>query len=151
MHIYPFRDGGKIIWASNDTIKSTPALERSQEATKASYDDSDMYQEIQHKSCANVEANRDAFITNSDSDFTGAAVNAVDSSYSASSDVDVFYEAVNSFKQICKTQVECSENAALNGFVQMIIATIEGMSAAKQAKAMMRVTEVIMKIKIEKD
>lgn len=64
---------------------------------------------------------------------------------------DAFREALHCFKKLCKSREERQENEALHGFGQMIIATIGGMSASKQTKAMMRVTELVMRIRMEDD
>ncbi|XP_075152921.1 uncharacterized protein LOC142226679 [Haematobia irritans] len=64
---------------------------------------------------------------------------------------EAFREALQSFKKLCKAREERQENEALHGFGQMIVATIAGMSPSKQTKAMMRVTELVMCIRMEDD
>ncbi|XP_013112525.2 uncharacterized protein LOC106090776 [Stomoxys calcitrans] len=64
---------------------------------------------------------------------------------------EAFHDALQSFKKLCKAREERQENEALHGFGQMIVATIAGMSSSKQTKAMMRVTELVMRIRMEED
>lgn len=58
-------------------------------------------------------------------------------------------EAMKCFQKVCKAREERQKNGALQGFRQMIISTISNMSAAKQTKAILRVTEAVMQIKME--
>lgn len=58
-------------------------------------------------------------------------------------------EAMKCFQKVCKAREERQKNGALQGFRQMIISTISNMSAAKQTKAILRVTEAVMEIKME--
>lgn len=64
---------------------------------------------------------------------------------------EAFREALGTFKKMCRAREERQENEALHGFGQMIMATIAGMSASKQTKAMMRVTELVMRIRMEEE
>ncbi|XP_059221017.1 uncharacterized protein LOC131993992 isoform X1 [Stomoxys calcitrans] len=61
-----------------------------------------------------------------------------------------FYEAVQGFIQLCKSE-ERTQNKALQGFGQMIIATLSQMNTRKQSRAMSLVTEVVMEMKMEDD
>lgn len=63
-----------------------------------------------------------------------------------------FKEAIGTFHRFCKAreeQQQQEEDGTLQGFRQMIISTISNMSEAKQAKAILRVTEAVMQIKME--
>ncbi|XP_073822234.1 uncharacterized protein [Musca autumnalis] len=74
------------------------------------------------------------------------------SNYNSNTEADeAFREALSTFKKMCKAREERQENEALHGFGQMIMATIAGMSASKQTKAMMRVTELVMRIRMEEE
>ncbi|XP_053948500.1 uncharacterized protein LOC128857015 [Anastrepha ludens] len=57
--------------------------------------------------------------------------------------------ALKMFKQVCGAAKARHENPAIHGFGQMIVETICGMSERKQTIAMQKVTEVVMKLKIE--
>lgn len=57
--------------------------------------------------------------------------------------------ALEMFKQICGEIKTHHQNPALQGFGQMIVETISGMSERKQAIAMQRVTELVMNIKLD--
>ncbi|XP_073822233.1 uncharacterized protein [Musca autumnalis] len=60
-----------------------------------------------------------------------------------------FSEAIQSFHRLCKTKEERQKDGALHGFRQMIISTLADMSETKQTKAMLRVTEAVLQIKME--
>ncbi|XP_061401925.1 uncharacterized protein LOC133337736 [Musca vetustissima] len=59
-----------------------------------------------------------------------------------------FSEAIQSFHRVCKAR-ERQKDGALQGFRQMIISTLADMSETKQTKAMLQVTEAVLKIKME--
>uniref|UniRef100_A0A1I8NVI3 MADF domain-containing protein n=1 Tax=Stomoxys calcitrans TaxID=35570 RepID=A0A1I8NVI3_STOCA len=58
-------------------------------------------------------------------------------------------ETINSFLMISQAKTEKQNSGALHGFRQMIITTIGQMDVTKQTKAMLGVTEAVMKIKME--
>ncbi|XP_058980619.1 uncharacterized protein LOC101891104 isoform X2 [Musca domestica] len=60
-----------------------------------------------------------------------------------------FSEAIQSFHRVCKAREERQKDGALQGFRQMIISTLADMSETKQTKAMLCVTEAVLKIKME--
>ncbi|XP_075152928.1 uncharacterized protein LOC142226687 [Haematobia irritans] len=145
-HIFNKRSNAKVTW-TGDVPVLTPALERSQE--ESNYSDTDSFDEYSYEeNCASADIIKEEpeIQTMSESEYLD------DSAISTGSDTELFAEAFQSFNQLCKSLGEPTQNeGALNGFVQMIMATIEAMSPNKQIKAMMRVTEVVMKIKMEEE
>ncbi|XP_075152922.1 uncharacterized protein LOC142226680 [Haematobia irritans] len=60
-----------------------------------------------------------------------------------------FADAVRCFIQLCESEGRAKGNRALQGFGQMIIATLAEMNIRKQSKAIALVTEAVMEIKME--
>ncbi|XP_073822229.1 uncharacterized protein [Musca autumnalis] len=167
-HIFNKQSDTKVTW-NGDVPVTTPALQRSQEASKPQMFEETSSNSLFDTSCSSSKTNgygnknAGSNIKKESTDWNGeeedhtlsddeSEYDYLNNSESDDDDDGTFYQAVHTFKDLCKTQEQSSGNsAAIDGFLHMIMSIIENMSPKKRTKAMLKVIEVLMQIKQEDD
>lgn len=161
-YYFTYRSNAKVTW-KGDVPVTTPALQRSQETSKlpmceetsnslfdtsCASSNSGIFKKNPNRSNIKQEPHWNDLdeLTQSDCESDN------DISNNTESDDEAFHQAVNTFKDLCKTREKLNDtNCAIDGFIHMIMSIIENMSPAKRTKAMLKVIEILMKIKQEND